>query len=120
MRARKPIFIHYVHEMHRAINFYQAVFEVEPTFESGGWTTLDFESFELALHILVPGHDDEDPIPHAGLNMEVDLIEDMQVLIETNGGELLWLREPQPRVPDRVAAFKDTEGNGFELRQHVG
>jgi hypothetical protein len=23
-------------------------------------------------------------------------------------------------VPDRVATFRDTEGNGFELRQHVG
>ena len=40
--------------------------------------------------------------------------------IETHGGEIIELREPQSSVPDRVATFRDPEGNGFELRQHVG
>ena len=44
----------------------------------------------------------------------------MQTRIETHGGEMLELREPQSSVPDRVATFRDPEGNGFELRQHVG
>ena len=60
------------------------------------------------------------PLPHAGLNLQVDLIEEMQARIETHGGEMLELREPQSSVPDRVATFRDPEGNGFELRQHVG
>src|SRR5262245_38194221 len=92
MNARKPIFIHYVNDMARARRFYESVFGVSPTFASRGWTTLGFGSFELALHILVPGHVDEAPLPHAGLNLEVDRIEDMQVLIEGHGGAMTELR----------------------------
>jgi len=29
------------------------------------------------------------------------------------------LREANARVPDRVATFVDSEGNGFELRQRA-
>ncbi len=120
MNARNPIFIHYVYDMERARRFYENVFDVAPSFASRGWTTLDFGSFELALHILARGHTEEAPLPHAGLNLEVDSIEDLHELIEANGGELVELREAQPNVPDRVATFRDPDGNGFELRQHVG
>lgn len=120
MRARNPIFIHYVQDMDRARQFYAAVFDVSPTYTSPGWTTLDFGSFELALHILSPGEMDDEPIPNAGLCLEVDRIEDMQQLIEQNGGKMVVLREPQPpQVPPRVASFRDSEGNGFDLRQYV-
>jgi hypothetical protein len=44
----------------------------------------------------------------------------MQTLIEQNGGQMIELREAEPPVPDRVATIRDPEGNGFELRQHVG
>jgi len=118
VRAREPIVIHYVHDMARAKGFYMSVFDVAPTFESPGWTTLDFGAIELALHILYPGSQDpEAPLPHAGLNLEVDDIEAMQADIERLGGRLLELREPQGGVPVRVATFRDCEGNGFELRQ---
>ena len=119
MKATNPIFIHYVHDMNRARNFYKLVFDVESSFESPGWSTLNFGSFELALHILGPG-DDENPMPHAGLNLEVQLIDDMQSIIETNGGHMIILREPVPNVPVRVATFTDPDGNGFELRQEIG
>ena len=120
MRGRRPIFIHYVHDMRRARAFYESVFEVSPSFASRGWTTLDFGAFELALHILAPGHTEEAPIPHAGLNLEVDLIEEMQTRIDASGGRMVELREPQGIVRVRVATFVDCEGNGFELRQRVG
>lgn len=120
MNGRKPIFIHYVHDMKRARQFYESVFDVSPSFASGGWTTLNFGSFELALHILSPEDMEEAPLPHAGLNLEVDRIEVMQMRIEEKGGKMLELREADSQVPDRVATFRDTEGNGFELRQHVG
>ena len=119
MNGRNPIFIHYVHDMGRARRFYENVFDVSPSFASGGWTTLNFGSFELALHILTPGQTGETPLPHAGLNLEVDEIEKLQAAIEQNGGKLIELREPQPHVPVRVATFVDSEGNGFELRQTV-
>ena len=118
MKARNPIVIHYVHDMQRAIDFYTAVFEVRPLAESPGWSTLDFGPIELALHILYPNSSEpEAPIPHAGLNLEVDNIEEVQAAIESHGGALLELREPEGGVPVRVATFRDCEGNGFELRQ---
>src|SRR4051812_48776560 len=112
MNGRNPIFIHYVHDMKRA--------RVSTSFASAGWTTLSFGSFELALHILSPGDMEEAPLPHEGLNLEVDVIEEMQARIEQNGGKMMELREADSQVPARVAAFRDTEGNGFGLRQHVG
>lgn len=110
--------IHYVHDMDRAIAFYGSVFEVQTSFESPGWSTFDFESFTLALHIV---HDSmqESPIPHAGLNLLVEHIETIQKKIEDAGGELWELREPDDFVPVRVASCRDCEGNGFELRQEV-
>ena len=41
MKGRNPYVIHYVHDMDRARHFYMEVFDVEPSFESEGWTTLD-------------------------------------------------------------------------------
>lgn len=118
MRAKNPIVIHYVHDMERAKRFYQSVFDVDVLFASPGWTTLNFGAIELALHILMPGaKDSERPLPHAGLNLEVDSIELLQTTIEKLGGGLLELREADANVPVRVAAFQDCEGNGFELRQ---
>ena len=120
MKGRNPIFIHYVYDMARARLFYESVFGVPPTFTSSGWTTLNFGSFELALHILSPGHKEDSPMPNAGLCLEVDSIEGMQELIEQYGGKMTDLREPQPpQVPPRVASFRDCEGNGFDLRQYV-
>src|SRR5262245_22370213 len=120
MNARKPIFIHYVHDMDRARRFYESVFDVVPSFVSKGWTTLAFGLFELALHILALGHTAEASLPHAGLNLEVDNIEEMEARIERRGGSMSELREVTAHIPDRVATFCDTEGNGFELRQRVG
>ena len=119
MRCKNPMVIHYVHDMARASGFYQSVFDVSPVYESSGWTELDFGDVKLALHILAPGHDTERPLPHAGLNLEVDHIEEMEQRIADSGGQMLWMREPEPHVPDRVASFRDTEGNVFELRQPV-
>ena len=118
MKATNPIVIHYVHDMDRAKNFYTKAFEVSPSFESPGWTTLDFGAIQLALHILPA--DEEGPLPHAGLNLEVIHIEEIQAVIEQLGGRLIELREAGGGVPVRVASFRDCEGNGFELRQDVG
>ncbi len=116
---RNPIVIHYVRDMEQARAFYTGVFGVPVSFASAGWSTLDFGSFELALHILSPHEVEEGPIPHAGLNLEVDRIETAQAEIEAAGGRMTELREAEPGVPVRVATFYDPDGNGFELRQPV-
>lgn len=120
MKATAPFVIHYVHDMQRAIRFYSQVFEVPLSFESPGWSTFQFDVFELALHILMPDHQDEYTLPNAGLNLLVESIEAFEERIEANGGRLRELREPDDFVPVRVASFYDSEGNGFELRQEVG
>ena len=74
-----------------------------------------FRRHPAALHIL-PANGDG-PLPHAGLNLEVDNIEAIQADIEQLGGRLIELIEPRGSVSDRVACFQDSEGNGFELRQ---
>ncbi len=117
MKGKNPIVIHYVHDMDRAKQFYTRAFDVKPSFESAGWTTLDFGPIDLALHILSHTSDPEGPLPHAGLNLEVDNIEEIQADIERLGGRMIELREPSGGVPVRVATFQDCEGNGFELRQ---
>ena len=118
MKGTDPFVIHYVHDMARAILFYTEAFEVATKFESPGWTTLDFGPIELALHILhAESTEPELPLPHAGLNLLVDSIEEMQTRCEKLGGRLVELREPDGFVPVRVASFEDSEGNGFELRQ---
>ena len=119
MKFSNPIIIHYVRDMERARQFYQDVFGVPVSSASPGWSTLDFGSFELALHILYPGYDEEGPMPHAGLNLEVDLIEAAQAEVEGAGGTMTDLREAEPHIPVRVASFRDPDGNGFELRQSV-
>ena len=117
MKATSPMFIHYVHDMGRAVAFYRDVFGVPVSFESPGWSTLSFDSFELALHILAPGQQAEQPIPHAGIVWLVDSIEEARARIEAHGGSMRDLREPDAFVPVRVASFVDPEGNGFDLRQ---
>ena len=117
MRAKNPIVIHYVQDMDRAKAFYTRAFGVKPSFESPGWTTLDFGGLQLALHTLPGPPYSEGPLPHAGLNLEVESIEEVQTDIENLGGQLIELREPKAGVPVRVATFHESEGNGFELRQ---
>ena len=118
MLGSDPMVIHYVHDMDRAISFYQEVFDLEPASTSPGWSTFDFGTFVLALHILHDGMG-EKPIPHAGLNLLVGHIETMEKRIKSAGGELWDLREPDDFVPVRVASCRDVDGNGFELRQAV-
>ena len=110
------MFIHYVHDMARACTFYQTLFSQEPTMKTPGWTVFNVATIQLALHIL-HGDIDENPLPHAGLNLMIDNLEEAQHTIKSAGGRVLIIREPDDFVPVRVASCVDTEGNGFELRQ---
>ena len=124
MRVRNPMVIHYVRDMDRACAFYRDALGLapEPTPGSGsrGWNTFRCDGLILALHIL-PGKDSvEAPLPHAGLNLEVDDLDGAIVALRAAGGELRALQEAGGGVPVRVASVADPDGNGFELRQHVG
>ncbi len=111
--------IHYVSDMTRAKAFYSNVLGAPILVDSPGWSTLDIGGMELALHISSESEIGERIIPQAGLNIEVDSIEDALPDIERFGGRLIELREPSDNIPVRLASCKDSEGNGFELRQTV-
>ena len=119
MKAKNPMVIHYVSDMARAKTFYSNVFDAPILVDSPGWSTLDIGGMELALHISSESEIGERLIPQAGLNIEVDSIEEVLPVINRFGGRLIELREPSPNIPIRLASCKDSEGNGFELRQTV-
>ena len=86
--------------------------------QSPGWSTFDLGPIQLALHILSDTMD-EQPIPHAGLNLLVDSVDDARARIESAGGTVLAIREPNQFVKLRIATCADTDNNHFELRQHA-
>ncbi len=118
-KAKNPMVIHYVFDMARAKTFYSQVFDAPILVDSPGWSTLDVGGMELALHISSEAEIGERLIPQAGLNIEVDSIEEVLPAIIRFGGRLVELREPSGNIPVRLASCKDSEGNGFELRQPV-
>ena len=124
MRPHSPMVIHYVRDMERACAFYRDVLGLadSPTPGSGspGWNTFHCEGLIVALHILPAGESGEGPMPHAGLNLEVDDLDAALAELQAAGGELRALHEAGGGVPVRVAEVTDPDGNGFELRQVVG
>ena len=71
----------------------------------------------VALHILPAGESAEGPLPHAGLNLEVDDLDAALAELRAAGGEVRAIHEAGGGVPVRVAEAADPDGNGFELRQ---
>ena len=124
MRPHSPMVIHYVRDMERACAFYREVLGLtdSPTPGSGspGWNTFHCDGLIIALHILPAGESAEGPMPHAGLNLEVDDLDAALAELQAAGGELRALHEAGGGVPVRVAEVTDPDGNGFELRQVVG
>ena len=118
MKTYNPMIIHYVNDMARAYAFYKKTLGLAPDTRSEGWSTLKCGDLLVALHIL--GHGEEQPLPHAGLNLQVDDLDAAVEELKTAGGSVLTVREAGVGVPVRLAEVKDTEGNGFELRQFVG
>lgn len=115
MKVRNPTVIHYVHDMNRAKKFYMESFNVEALYESDGWTALDLGPIVLGLHILPAGT--AGILPHAGLNLHIDNLDEMQADIERLGGQLIEIHEARGHIP-RIGCFQDSEGNGFELAEH--
>lgn len=113
---QSPLFIYYVHDMERALTFYEKGVGLKIASRSPGWSTLDLDGATLALHILSSGSE-ESTTPHAGLNLQVNDIEAGIQQVENAGGKLKILQPADKFVPDHVARLEDTEGNGFELRQ---
>ena len=119
MHTHSPIIIHYVYDMDRAYSFYNETLGLVPDTRSPGWSTLKCGDLIVALHILGKEHE-EGPLPHAGLNLQVDDLDAAVKELQAAGGSVQQVREAGGGVPVRLAEVSDPEGNGFELRQFVG
>ena len=119
MRTHSPLVIHYIQDMDRACTFYHETLGLTPDTRSAGWSTFTCGELLIALHI-VSTTDDEGPLPHAGLNLQVDDLDAAVQELQAGGGTVRQIREAGGGVPVRLAEVTDTEGNGFELRQFVG
>lgn len=118
MRAKDPLFIFYVHDMDRALGFYRDTFDLEVVQHTPGWSMLRCGGATIALHIL-SGGSTESVTRHAGLNLQVEDLDAAIRAIIAAGGEHIVTREATDFVPVRMCELRDTEGNGFELRQFV-
>ncbi|MCB1694376.1 MAG: VOC family protein [Pseudomonadales bacterium] len=118
MQVKDPLFILYVRDMDRAVAFWRDTFELEVTQHTPGWSMLRCGGATIALHIL--GRDSSETVaPHAGVNLHVDDLDAGIASVLAAGGEHIVTREPTSFVPVRMCELRDTEGNGFELRQFV-
>lgn len=118
MKVKDPLFIMYVHDMDRALAFYRDTFELEVVQHTPGWSMLRVGGATIALHILSRGSQESVTL-HAGLNLNVEDLDAGIDAVLAAGGEHIVTREATDFVPVRMCELKDTEGNGFELRQFV-
>lgn len=118
MRVHSPLVIHYVNDMDRAHAFYHDTLGLTPDMKSDGWSTLKCGDFLLGLHILPAGK--AGTAPHAGLNLQVDDLDEAVAAVAAGGGTVVQVREAGGGAPVRIAELTDPEGNHFELRQYVG
>ncbi len=118
MKTRDPLFILYVHDMDRALKFYRDTFDLNVVQQTPGWSMLRFGGSTIALHIL--GSDNTESVcKHAGISFQVDNLDSAITEVLAAGGEHIMTREATDFVPVRMGEMKDTEGNGFEMRQFV-
>jgi len=118
VQATDPLFILYVHDMDRALAFYRDTFDLEVVQHTPGWSMLRCGDATIALHILSK-NSTESVAPHAGINLNVEDLDTAIEAVIAAGGEHIVTREATDFVPVRMCELRDTEGNGFELRQFV-
>ncbi|HEV2364423.1 MAG TPA: VOC family protein [Caulobacteraceae bacterium] len=113
---RNLMIVRYVHDMEQA--FHELGLGLAPVFRSPGWSMLACGTALVGLHLIDKGVT-ERPVPWAGLNLEVDDLEAAVARAQACGARLVHIREPEPRVPVRLAVMVDPDGGGFELRRSV-
>jgi predicted enzyme related to lactoylglutathione lyase len=110
--------VRYVHDMNRAVAFHRDGLGLAVETQSSGWSLLSCGDAFVGLHGIYKGVE-EHPVPFAGLNLRVTDLDAAVARATVQGATLVAIREPQPRVPVRLAVMLDPDGNGLELRQEM-
>lgn len=110
--------IRYVYDMSRAVDFHRDGLGLKLVTQASGWSLLSCGESLVGLHAIYKGVE-ERPVPFAGLNLRVNDLDGAVQLAMAHGATLVEVREPEPRLPLRLAVLLDPDGNGFELRQEL-
>jgi predicted enzyme related to lactoylglutathione lyase len=110
--------VRYVYDMDRAVRFHRDGLGLDLITQSRGWSLLSCGDALVGLHGIYKGVE-EQPVPFAGLNLRVDDLDAAVSQVTEHGATLVGIREPEPRVPVRLAVLLDPDKNGFELRQEM-
>jgi predicted enzyme related to lactoylglutathione lyase len=119
MKTRSPLLMHDVRDMDRAWTFYHDILGMEEDLRTPGLSFLKCGGLRVGLHTF----DDsmaEGPLPHAGLNLQVDDLDTAVEEIRASEGTVKVVRPVGGGHPVRIAEIADPDGNGIELRQELG
>ncbi len=102
-------------DMQRAVNFYNHVFGLTPSFQSDHWTELPHNQNIIALHGGWDGSDNP-----TGLSIQTADVHATADRIEHAGGLITNPPHQRPNEPIILGHARDTEGNEFSITQWVG
>ena len=115
MTPRSPLIVLYVPDMAEAFAFYRDGLGLKAVMQSPGWSMLSCGDLLIGLHLIEAGVE-EQPVPHAGLNLLVDDLDSAVARAERHGATLVRCVETRRDDLPRLGVMLAPGGNGFELR----
>lgn len=115
---RNLMIVLYVPDMDAAVRFYRDGLGLDLVAQRPGWSMLGCGDAIVGLHGIYRGVI-EAPVPHAGLNLQVDDLEAAIAQAVAHGATHVATREPDRAGLPRLGVMLAPDGNGFELRQVV-
>lgn len=112
MSVEKVKFMILAQDMKRAITFYQTALGLKVSFETPGWSELNFGDAVVALHGGWKGG-----VNKTGLSFQVKDIHAACDNAVKNGGSIVNAPEDRQGEPIFLATVRDTEGNEFMISQ---
>ena len=114
MQVTKVLYMLWVSDMDKSIEFYGDVIGLDVQVKSPGWSELAFGNATVALHL---GRDENYRL--TGLNFEVSAIEDACRELEAAGGSVIHAPYDGGVPGLRLADVADLDGNQFQFSNHA-
>jgi predicted enzyme related to lactoylglutathione lyase len=107
----KTYFMLMVADMDRAVAFYRDALGLSVDSQSPWWSELTSNGATVALH------GGGEATANTGLGFHVDDLDAAVAAVESHGGTVVSPAADRPQEGIRLAAVRDTEGNGLSLAQ---
>jgi len=118
VKPKALMVILYTPDVPKAAAFYRDSMGLDLAEQWDGWARLARNRVYPALHSL-HGAMSEHQVPFAGLNLQVEDLDEFIARAEAGGAELIKIREPERGALIRLGVMRDPDGNGFELHQRM-